>query len=173
MEKIYKYHFGKRMIYSSLLYIASFIIFAIILTIIFNGGYVSAWYISLILAIVSLMTLSIPRRIVVDEEGIEIQCITEDTSLTYDNILSIRKIEQSKMNICIPIFGAVGFFGHYGLFFNLRTMELVHIYASEWRNFVEITDSERHKYYISCEESDDIVKRVEEYMQLYDTQEKI
>ncbi len=173
MEKIYKYRFGKRMIYSSILYIVLFVALSVILAVIFKGGYVSAWFISLILAVIALMTLSIPRRIIIDEEGIEIQCITEDTSLSYDSIVDIRKVERIKMNACLPIFGAVGFFGHYGLFLNLRTMELIHIYASCWDNFVEITDTEGDKYYISCDERDDMIKRVEEYIQLYDTREKI
>lgn len=173
MERIYKYRFGKRMIYSSILYIVLFVALSVILAVIFKGGYVSAWFISLILAVIALMTLSIPRRIIIDEEGIEIQCITEDTSLSYDSIVDIRKVERIKMNACIPIFGAVGFFGHYGLFLNLRTMELIHIYASCWDNFVEITDTEGDKYYISCDERDDMIKRVEEYIQLYDTREKI
>lgn len=173
MERIYKYRFGKRMIYSSVLYIVLFVALSVILAVIFKGGYVSAWFISLILAVIALMMLSIPRRIIIDEEGIEIQCITEDTSLSYDSIVDIRKVERIKMNACIPIFGAVGFFGHYGLFLNLRTMELIHIYASCWDNFVEITDTEGDKYYISCDERDDMIKRVEEYIQLYDTREKI
>lgn len=173
MERIYKYRFGKRMIYSSILYIVLFVALSVILAVIFKGGYVSAWFISLILAVIALMMLSIPRRIIIDEEGIEIQCITEDTSLSYDSIVDIRKVERIKMNACIPIFGAIGFFGHYGLFLNLRTMELIHIYASCWDNFVEITDTEGDKYYISCDERDDMIKRVEEYIQLYDTREKI
>ena len=119
------------------------------------------------------MILSIPRRVVVDEEGIEIQCIAEDTTLAYEDIATIRNVEKREMPACLPIFGAVGFFGHYGRFLNLRTMEFVHIYASRWGKFVEITDIDGHKYYISCEEGDDIIKRVEEFVKPHDTQENI
>ena len=119
------------------------------------------------------MVLSIPRQIVVDEEGIEIQCIAEDTTLAYEDIANIRKVEKREMNACLPIFGALGFFGHYGRFLNLRTMEFVHIYASRWGKFVEITDIDGDKYYISCEERSDIIKRVEEFIKPHDTQENI
>ena len=120
-----------------------------------------------------MMILSIPRRIVVDDEGIEIQCITEDTTLSYDEIAFIRKVEKRKMNACVPIFGAVGFFGHYGRFLNLRTMEFIHIYASRWGKFVEITDVEGDKYYISCEDADSLIKSVEEFIKPHDTRENI
>lgn len=172
MEKIYKYRLGKRVLYVSALYLLVAGGMATLFAFIFAGGYISAWFISLIVALVALMILSIPRRVVVDEEGIEIQCIAEDTTLSYDDIVHIRKVERREMRSCIPLFGAMGFFGHYGRFLNLRTMRIVYIYASRWGKFVEITDIEGDKYYISCEERDDIVKRVAEYLQLYDTQER-
>ena len=173
MEKIYKYRLGRRIPYTSALYLLAFIGLSLLLGFIYEGGYISAWFISLIVAVVALMILSIPRRVVVDEEGIEIQCIAEDTTLAYEDIATIRKVERREMNACLPIFGAVGFFGHYGRFLNLRTMEFVHIYASRWDKFVEITDIDGHKYYISCEERDDIIKRVEEFVKPHDTQENI
>ena len=173
MEKIYKYRLGRRIPYTSALYLLAFVGLSLLLAFIYEGGYISAWFISLILAVLALMILSIPRRVVVDEEGIEIQCIAEDTTLAYEDIATIRNVEKREMNACLPIFGAVGFFGHYGRFLNLRTMEFVHIYASRWGKFVEITDIDGHKYYISCEEGDDIIKRVEKFVKPHDTQENI
>ena len=173
MEKIYKQKFGRQIPYTSALYLIAFVGVSILLAFVYEGGYISAWFISLILAVLALMVLSIPRRIVVDEEGIEIQCIAEDTSLVYEDIASIRKVEKREMRACLPIFAALGFFGHYGRFLNLRTMEFVHIYASRWGKFVEITDIDGNKYYISCEERSDIIKRVESYIKPHDTQENI
>lgn len=172
MEKIYKYRLGRRVLYISILYLVVAAAIATLLAFIFQGGYISAWFISLIVAVIALMILSIPRRVVVDDEGIEIQCIAEDTTLSYDDIADIRKVEKREMNACIPIFGAMGFFGHYGHFFNLRKMELIHIYASRWGKFVEITDIGGDKYYISCEERNDMVERVTELLKLHDTQEE-
>ncbi len=173
MEKIYKQKFGRQIPYTSALYLIAFVGVSVLLAFVYEGGYISAWFISLILAVLALMVLSIPRRVVVDEEGIEIQCIAEDTTLAYEDIATIRKVEKREMNACIPIFGAVGFFGHYGRFLNLRTMEFVHIYASRWGKFVEITDIDGGKYYISCEEREDIIKRVGEFVKPHDTQENI
>ena len=172
-ERIYRYKLGRKVIYSSIIYILLFVGVSVLLAFVYEGGYISAWFISLILAVLSLMILSIPRRVVTDEEGIEIQCIAEDTTLAYEDIARIRKVEKREMNACLPIFGAVGFFGHYGRFLNLRTMEFIHIYASRWGKFVEITDIDGDKYYISCEERSDIIKRVESYIKPHDTQENI
>ena len=173
MEKIYKYRLGKRVLYTSAIYIAVIAWVGLVIATIYEGGYISAWFITLIVAVFALMALSIPRRVVVDEEGIEIQCIAEDTTLSYDDITNIRKVERREMSACVPIFAALGFFGHYGRFLNLRTMEFVHIYASRWDKFVEITDIDDNKYYISCEEQDDIIKRVEEFIEPLDTQENL
>jgi hypothetical protein len=145
----------------------------VLLAFIYEGGYISAWFIMLIAAVFALMVLSIPRRVVIDGEDIEIQCIAEDTILAYEDIAGIRAVEEREMNACVPIFGSVGFFGHYGLFLNLRTMEVVHIYASRWGKFVEITDIDGGKFYISCEERDDIVASVKGYINPHDTRENI
>ena len=173
MERIYSYQLGKRVPYTSALYLTAFVGLSVLFAFIYDGGYISAWFISLILAVLALMVLSIPRRVVVDDEGIEIQCVAEDTTLSHEEIARVRKVENSEMSACIPIFGAVGFFGHYGRFLNLRTMDFIYIYASRWDNFVEITDIDDNKYYVSCENSDDMIKRVESYIQPHDTQENI
>ena len=174
MEKIYKYRLGKFVLYSSMLHILLFVVLGVVVSIFTpEGGYILAWFCSLILAVLALMTLSIPRRVVVDDEGIEIQCLAEDTTFTYQDIAHIRKVKSSTLRSCLPLFGAVGFFGYYGRFFNLRTMEVVYIYASRWDKFVEITDTEGRKYYISCEEQEDIIERVEGYINHLDTQENI
>ena len=173
MEKVYKYKLGRRVPYTSALYIVLFALLGVLLAFVYEGGYISAWFIMLIAAVIALMALSIPRRVVIDEEDIEIQCIAEDTILAYEDIAGIRAVEERELSACVPIFGSVGFFGHYGLFLNLRTMEVIHIYASRWGKFVEITDIDGGKYYISCEERDDIITSVKEYINPHDTRENI
>ena len=173
MEKIYKYKLGRHIGLTSALYLVAFVLVATSVALIYEGGYISAWFISLILAILVLMVLSIPRKVVVDDEGVEIHCISDYTLLEHSDIASVRQVERREMKACLPIFGAVGFFGHYGRFINLNTMEFIHIYASRWDKFVEITDTDGSKYYISCEECDDIVKCIEGYIKPHDTRENI
>lgn len=171
MEKIYHYHISKRIIYTTAIYALVFIGTTVVLAFAFDGGYISAWFISLILALLALMTLSTPRRIVVDEEGIEIQCIAKDITLAYEDITNVQRVDNLKMASSLPLLGAVGFLGHYGKFLNLRTMELVYIYASEWGNFIEITDAEENKYYIACEGSEALLSDIEKALQRNTTKE--
>lgn len=173
MEKIYRCPLGSRVKYSSAFYIALIIGLAVMLALVYEGGYISAWFITIILAVVALMVLSIPRRVVIDEEGIEIKCISDNTFLPYETIATVRKVERREMSACLPIFAAVGFFGFYGRYLNIRTMEFIHIYASQWDNFVEITDVDGDKYYISLPDAEDMITRVEGFIKPHDTRENI
>ncbi len=57
----------------------------------------------------------------------------------------------------LPIFGGCGFFGYYGHFLDLRRFERVRLYASEWKNFVEITDIYEERLYVSCSDADCLI----------------
>lgn len=173
MNKVYKYRLGRGVLWSSALYIALFIGLAVALALIYQGGYISAWFISLILAVLALMSLSTPRKVTLADDGVEIHCVSDYSFIEYEDIASVRKVSNREMSLCIPIFGAIGFFGHYGRFLNLHNMEIVHIYASRWGKFVEITDIDNDKYYISCEDADDLIEQIEEVIHPHDTRENI
>lgn len=59
-----------------------------------------------------------------------------------------------------PPFGGCGFFGYYGHFIDLRRFDRVRLYASEWKNFVEITDIYEERLYVSCTEADKLVAQL-------------
>ena len=65
MEKTYKYRFSRRAIYWTLVYLVVFVLLGWLLYHLYEGGYLSAWFTSFIVALIALMSLSIPRRIVV------------------------------------------------------------------------------------------------------------
>ena len=143
--------------------VVHFIVFAIIaatLCILVDGGYILAWFISIVFAVIALMALSIPRRIILSEDGVEICCISDYTHIAYKEIASIRAVSDEEMKFIMPIFAASGFFGYYGSFIDFKSWDFVKIYASKWRNFVEITDIYEDKYYISCDKGEVLIKRV-------------
>lgn len=143
--------------------VVHFIVFAIIaatLCIFVDGGYILAWFISIVFAIIALMALSIPRRIILSEDGVEICCISDYTHIAYKEIASIRAVSDEEMKFIMPIFAASGFFGYYGSFIDFKSWDFVKIYASKWSNFVEITDIYEDKYYISCDKGDVLIRRV-------------
>ena len=157
MQSVYKYRFSRRTIYMSIVYLAVFALLGWALYHLYEGGYLSAWFTSFIVALIALMALSIPRKIVVSEDRVEVRCLLDITEIRRDEIASVRRVETRRMKWFFPIFGGYGFFGYYGHFIDLRRLDRVKIYASEWRNFVEITNIYEDRLYVSCTEADRLV----------------
>ena len=154
---IYKYRFGRSAYYGAVVYLALFGLLGWLLFHLYEGGYLSAWFTSFIVAIIALMALSIPRKIVVTEDRVEIRCLLDITEVRRDEIASVRRVEPGRMKWFIPLFGGYGFFGYYGHFLDLRRFDRVRLYASEWKNFVEITDIYEERLYVSCADADRLV----------------
>ena len=74
MQSTYKYRFDHSTIYWTLIYIIVFVLLGGLLYHLYEGGYLSAWFTSFIVALIALMSLSIPRRIVVSDEKVEVRC---------------------------------------------------------------------------------------------------
>ncbi len=163
-EKIYKYHANRTTIWATVIYIALMVAAALFMWFMYVGGYFSAWLISLMAALTALMTLSIPRKIIVDNETVTIKCILELVEIPTNEIASIRKIETSECRWMLPLIGSRGFFGYYGYFFDLQTFDRVRFYATEWQNLVEIVDIYDDRYYVSCRQADELIEQVEGYM---------
>lgn len=157
MTSIYKYRFDRRTIYWTLIYLVIFAVLGAGLYLLYEGGYLSAWFTSFIVALIALMALSIPREIVVTEERVEVRCLLDITEIPRDEIASVRRVEPRRMKWFVPVFGGCGFFGYYGHFIDLRRLERVRVYASQWRDFVEITDIYEDRLYVSCTEADRLV----------------
>lgn len=115
MPSIYKYRFDRHTIYWTLVYLVVFILLGGLLYHLYEGGYLSAWFTSFIVALIALMSLSIPRRIVVSDEKVEIRCLLDITEIRRDEIASVRRVDARRMQWFVPIFGGCGFFGYYGL----------------------------------------------------------
>lgn len=157
MTNSYKYRFDRRTIYWTLTYLVIFLLLGAGLYLLYEGGYLSAWFTSFVVALIALMALSIPRRIVVTDEKVEVRCLLDITEIPRSEIASVRRVDARSMKWFLPLFGGCGFFGYYGHFIDLRRLERVRIYASEWRNFVEITDIYEERLYVSCSDADRLV----------------
>ena len=126
----------------------------------YMGGFFSAWFISFVMAIFALMILSIPRRIVLLDNKLEIQCVFDITEIDLQEISRIRRVSPRRLRRTMLLFGSSGFCGYYGKFFDLREFEVITIYSSEWNNFVEITDIYDSRIYVSCREADELIAAV-------------
>ena len=72
----------------------------------------------------------------------------------------VEHAADGRMKWFFPVFGGCGFFGYYGHFLDLRRFERVKLYASEWKNFVEITDIYEDRLYVSCSDADRLVEEL-------------
>ena len=162
MNQSFRFHTDRRTKALTTLTFIIFVAVAVLLFLLYKGGFFSAWFISLVLALSALMILSIPRRIAILEETLEIQCISDTTEIDVREIASIRKVEKREMRWMMPLFASAGFFGYYGKFFDFREFETVTIYSSEWNNFVEITDIYDTRVYVSCREAENLICAIEQ-----------
>ena len=160
MKSSFNYHFNRRTITITILSLLLCAIGAALLYILYKGGFFSAWFVSFVMAIAALMILSIPRRIVLLENKLEIQCVFDITEMDMLEIARIRKVSNRRLKWTMLLFGSSGFCGYYGKYFDLKEFEVVTIYASEWDNFVEITDIYDSRIYVSCREADDLIAAV-------------
>lgn len=166
LKKIYKYKTGRRTLWLTTVHLALFAGLGAGLYFLYEGGYLSAWFTSFVAALIALMALSIPRRILVDDRGVHILCLLDITELDTEEIAAVRQIDRRELRGVFPLFGGYGFFGYYGHYFDLRNFERVRIYASEWRNFVEITDIYENRIYVSCSRPEELIDDLQELIAL-------
>ncbi len=160
--EIFKYKNGRYTLYWTAVYIIAIVLLAALLMQLYEGGYVSAWFGSFIVALVALMLMSVPRKIVVTEHSVQIRCVLDITEIPLAEISSVRAVGRKEMGWKFPIFGSVGFFGYFGYYIDFRHFRLVEIYATEWGNFVEIQTIYEDTYYVSCHERDKFIALLQE-----------
>ncbi len=162
MKRSFDYKFDRRTIILTVLTLLLCAVGTVLLYTLYTGGFFSAWFLTFILALIALMVLSIPRRIVLLDNTLEIQCIFDITEIDVREIARIRKVRTRKLRWSMLLFGSAGFFGYYGKYFDLKEFDTITIYASEWNNFVEIVDIYDSRIYVSCRDADTLIASVRE-----------
>lgn len=157
MMKTYRCKQNRFTRYCTAVYIVAIAVLTAVLTLLYEGGYLSAWFLTFALAIVALTVMSIPRKIVVTDSRLLVRCILDITEIPLADIVSIQPVGKRRMRWVVPVFGAVGFFGYYGHFLDIRNMRHVEIYSATWSDFIEITTIYEDVYYISCSQRDELI----------------
>ncbi|MFR9603175.1 MAG: PH domain-containing protein [Rikenellaceae bacterium] len=160
-NRVFKYNFSRKVLFWGVLQIIVVGLLGYWFYTLYEGGYISAWFASFIGALFALQTLSIPRKVEVTPHKVSIVCVLDLTEINIADIVKIRKVNPRTQRWLLPLMGAYGFFGYYGLFFDLRRFEKVKMYATEWQYFVEIVDIYDERFYISCRERDALIKYVQ------------
>ncbi len=159
-QKIYKYKSDKRTLIFTIIYLVILLLACVFIWFMYVGGYFSAWFISVVVALIALMTLSIPRRIVVDQEALTIVCMLEIVEIPLNEIASACKVDRRDTRWMVPLFASHGFFGYYGYYLDLNTFERVKFYTTERNNLIEIEDIYDDRYYISCRNADELLSQL-------------
>ena len=157
---VYKFRFDRRTIYLSAAYFVVYAVLGVLLYLLYEGGYVSAWFTSFVAALAALMALSIPTKLVVTPQSVEIRCLCDFTEVRRDEIATVEAVAAEDMKWHVPLLGGYGFFGYYGHYFDLQRFERVKIYASEWRNFVRITDIYDDSIIVSCRDAEALIAQL-------------
>lgn len=160
VKRNFKYQFDRRTIVLTVLTLIFFAAGAVLLYVLYTGGFFSAWFVTFVMAIMALMVLSIPRRIAIIDHKLEIQCVFDITEIDIKEIARVRKVSNRRIKRMMLLIGSSGFFGYYGKFFDFRDFDVVTFYASEWNNMVEITDIYDSRIYVSCREADTLVESI-------------
>lgn len=118
-----------------------------------SSFYIPTWFFLITICLVALYILSIPRFIDITDNKINIHCILELTTIKIVNITNIRKMDKQYIRRSFPLLGSFGFGGYFGYYFNPKTWNIFKIYASEWDNFVIITDIYEDMYVVNLADS--------------------
>ena len=159
-RRVYKYKRSKRSIYLTILMLILGVAVFLYFFTTSSGTYLSAWYLSLAIAVLLLFILSFPRYIKLSSNSIDINCILEVSSIPYSDIVRVCKIRRYVVNYHIPIMGSYGFGGYFGYYLNLKQLKIVRYYATNLRSLIAIEDIYSDIYIISCEDRDMFIKEV-------------
>lgn len=161
MEQIFKYTFGRRIRWASIGVLALIVAVVFALYLLYDGGYISMWFLSVTVAVVALCVLSIPRHIRIDEASIEIHCILEMTDIELIDVASVERVERQQIKWLVPTLASYGLFGYYGYYLDLRTLDRVHVYATKWSDLVMITDKYEQQFLVSCDDPEQLISAIE------------
>ena len=104
VKRSFDYKFDRRTITLTVLMLLVCAAGSVLLDVLYTGGFFSAWFVSFVMALIALMVLSIPRRIVMLDNTLEIQCIFEITEIDVKEIASINKVDKDKLRWAMPLF---------------------------------------------------------------------
>lgn len=121
--------------------------------------YIAVWATALCVALVTLLLLSKPTRIILDNDTLELRCVLDTTILPIDSIVDIVSLGDCGFDHKIPLCGSCGFLGYFGRYITLKGGHVYRVYATTRKHCVAIHTT-RRRYLISCRNADLLVSLV-------------
>lgn len=114
-----------------------------------GAHYVAAWLSAIVVAVVALCLLSLPRRIILRDEELELRCLVETTYIPLRSVVDVKVVGDQGLKGKVPILGLYGFMGYLGFWLDVKSWRIYRTYVTSRRQCVVIHTS-RHRYTVSC-----------------------
>lgn len=111
--------------------------------------YIAAWTTATTVVLIALFLLSVPRRIILTDEELELRCLVESTYIPLRSIVDVEVLGADGFKGKIPLLGAYGFCGYYGHYLDVRRWRFYRVYATRRGGCVAIHTTKR-RYLVSC-----------------------
>ncbi len=129
-----------------------------------SGTYLSAWFLSLTIAVAALFVISFPRNIAVTDTDLIIYGILEATYINLDDIKRIHTVSRRRLRTVVPAIGSYGFGGYYGYYFDLRNLRAIRVFATRLDGLVMVQTVYDDRILLSCEAASELIAIVKNRM---------
>lgn len=111
--------------------------------------YFAAWCTSVVCATMMLCLLSVPRRIILRDDELELRCLMETTYIPLGSIVDVEVLGSEGLLRKFPLLGVGGFWGYLGFWIEFGSWKILRTYVTHRKKCVAIHTS-RRRYLISC-----------------------
>ena len=125
-----------------------------------SGTYLSAWFLSLTIAVALLFIISFPRNIVLTSTDLIVYGILEATYINLADIKRIHTVSHRRLRRLIPVIGSYGFGGYFGYYFDIRNLRVIRLFASRLTGLVMVRTVYDDRILLSCEAASELVSMV-------------
>lgn len=115
--------------------------------------YIAMWTTAVGVAFMAFLLLSVPRRIIIHDQELELRCLVETTYVDLGSIVDVEVVGTEGFRGKIPLLGVYGFGGYYGRYLDLRKWRIYKVYALRRDRCVAIHTS-RRRYMVSCAQAE-------------------
>lgn len=111
--------------------------------------YLAVWVSAVCAALLGLFALSIPTRIILCDNVLELRCLVDTTYIAIESIADVKVVGREGFKNKVPLVGLYGLMGYLGHYIDLSNGHIHRLYTTSRRKAVAIHTSKR-RYLISC-----------------------
>ncbi len=126
-----------------------------------DGNAVAVWYVCVMVALFLLALISMPCGAVVSNDGVEIRSLLRSEWISFDRLVSVRRVHWSSIRRVIPLAGVFGFLGYHGSFYSTTLRSVVMIFARSRHGLAEIRTVDGKRYIFSLAEPEKLINEVD------------